>query len=152
MTELTVLEGRGERVAQELTRKLAEDRGIAVLRAESPSEPVRGFADILVVTAGYEPKRDTACRKIKCGILLVPGGTHVDFAEARSVVTYGMCPKNSITLSSISDNGCVLALQRELVTARGDILDRQEFIMRGVGSTDHMLATAGAILLAGEML
>jgi hypothetical protein len=60
-----------------------------------------------------------------------------------------MGPKNTLTLSSISEEGCVLALQRELVTASGSVLDRQEFVVAAGGDADDVLAKSGALLLLG---
>ena len=152
MMELTVIEGAGGHVARAIIQRLAADGSVTVSGVASPSEILRGRPDVLVITPGYDAaRRENAQKRVSCGILLAPGGTSLDFADAQSIVTYGMCPRDTITLSSISDGSCVLALQRELLTAAGDILDRQELIVRGDGTTDHLLATAGAMLLLGKM-
>ena len=56
----------------------------------------------------------------KCGILLLPGDANVPMSfDAGCVVTYGMSPKNTLTLSSIGeDTSALLALQRELLTVK----------------------------------
>ena len=47
--------------------------------------------------------------------------------QAASAVSYGSGPKNTLTLSSREGRKLWLALQRELVTIQGQVVDRQEF-------------------------
>jgi hypothetical protein len=89
---------------------------------------------------------------IKCGILLLPGDADADSFDAGCVVTYGMSPKNTLTLSSIGEDTCVLALQRELLTANGSMLERQEFNIKSGLRPDRLLAMAGALLILGLKL
>ena len=46
--------------------------------------------------------------------------------RADSVVTYGMSPRNTVTYSSIAEDSCVVAVQRELKTFSGRKVESQE--------------------------
>lgn len=86
---------------------------------------------------------------IVCGILLLPGDADAGIFDAECIVTYGMSPKNTVTLSSINEESCVLALQRELLTIKGDVLERQEIKIRGGMPPNCLLAVAGSLLILG---
>ena len=71
--------------------------------------------------------------------------------EAASAVSYGSAPKNTLTVSSREEGRLWAALQRELVTVEGRVVERQEFpvaLPPGVGEL-AALAAAGALLLLG---
>ena len=81
---------------------------------------------------------------------MTPDNGTAAFADADCIVNYGMTAKDTITLSSIGEKECVLALQRELVTADGVILERQELIVSRAGLTpEELMAAEGTLLLAG---
>ena len=70
---------------------------------------------------------------------------------AETVITYGLSPRDSLTLSSREGDTLWAALQRELVTVDGQVVERQEFPLRlepGAGELPS-LAAAGALLLLG---
>ena len=71
--------------------------------------------------------------------------------QAASAVSYGSGPKNTLTLSSREGRKLWLALQRELVTIQGQVVDRQEFpwMLDHGASPQSALAVAGALLLLG---
>ena len=71
--------------------------------------------------------------------------------RAASAVSYGASPRDSLTLSSREGDTLWAALQRELVTVDGQVVERQEFPLRlepGAGELPS-LAAAGALLLLG---
>jgi hypothetical protein len=68
---------------------------------------------------------------------------------AKQTVTYGFGAQNTITLSSRSEDGCLLSLQRDIVTAGGQRLERQEIPLPPLKSPERALAAAGALLVAG---
>lgn len=88
-----------------------------------------------------------------CRMALLPGDTPLSGWDlhAASAVSYGAGPKNTLTLSSREGQRLWLALQRELVTIQGHIVDRQEFpwILARGASPQSDLAVAGALLLLG---
>ena len=66
-------------------------------------------------------------------------------------MSYGASPKNSLTVSSREGDHLWAALQRELVTVDGQVVERQEFsmpLLPGQGELPS-LAVAGALLLLG---
>jgi hypothetical protein len=77
---------------------------------------------------------------------VVPPSAHV---TAKQTVTYGLGAKNTITLSSRSDEGCLLSLQRDIVTLDGSRLERQEILLPPLKQPEKALAAAGALLVAG---
>jgi hypothetical protein len=68
---------------------------------------------------------------------------------AKQTVTYGFGPQNTITLSSRSEDGCLLSLQRDIVTTAGERLERQEIPLPPLETPETGLAAAGALLVAG---
>ena len=71
--------------------------------------------------------------------------------EAGRVVSYGLTPRDSLTLSSLGQDGLCLALQREVVTLAGRSLEPQETPLRGFAGAEPelVLAWAGVMLLVG---
>jgi len=147
MTELTII-GDDQNFTRNLRRRV-ESRDIKVKCV--PDATLAHATDIAVVPPGCKAVHYDGGARLRCKTLLLPGGLQADFADAGCVVTYGMSAKDTITLSSIGEDSCVLALQRELVTAPGGVLDRQEIKVQGAGATgaDELLAASGAILLLG---
>lgn len=60
-------------------------------------------------------------------------------------------PRDTLTLSSREGDRLWLALQREVVTVQGQVVERQEFPFRSTAAqpTQAALAVAGALLLLG---
>lgn len=87
-----------------------------------------------------------------CKVLLVPGKyapKAVAAITSGCIVSFGMSARDTITLSSVDDRRPVIALQRELLTLRGEMLDRQE-IPIGLSYPvpgDALMAAAGALLI-----
>jgi len=87
----------------------------------------------------------------QCRTVLLPGGMGGVPPRAASAVSYGASPRDSLTISSREGDALWAALQRELVTVDGQVVERQEFPLRlepGVGELSA-LAAAGALLLLG---
>ena len=110
-----------------------------------------GHPALLVVSPGAAAEGlalPAACRTI-----LLPGDTCglPEGLRAASAVSYGTSPRNSLTLSSRRGERLWAALQRELVTVDGQVVERQEFsvpMLRDQGEL-AALAVAGALLLLG---
>lgn len=161
MVELAVIEaGRDGLVCDDIAGKIVsgiKEYGggldtVIIVKASSLEELRGSHPDVLVLSeeSSKDPSGDTA--HIRCGILLLPGDGDAEAFDAECIVTYGMSPKNTITLSSISEESCVLAIQRELLTSSGDMLDRQEFKIRGGMRPGCLLPVAGALLILGIKL
>ena len=67
---------------------------------------------------------------VTAGILLLPGDCPRSDLRAGTVVTYGLSPRDSITLSSLREP--VLCVQRTLPLLCGGVLEPQEFPLPGV--------------------
>ena len=87
----------------------------------------------------------------QCRTALLPGGMGGVLPQAASAVSYGASPRDSLTISSRKGDILWVALQRELVTVDGRVVERQEFPLAlepGEGELTA-LAAAGALLLLG---
>lgn len=87
----------------------------------------------------------------QCRTALLPGGMGGVPPRAASAVSYGTSPRDSLTISSREGNTLWAALQRELVTVDGHVVERQEFpLTLGDGENElSALAAVGALLLLG---
>ena len=89
----------------------------------------------------------------ECRTVLLPGetGRAALPLRAASAVSYGVSPRDSLTISSREGDLLWAALQRELVTVDGRVVERQEFSLAlGPGEEElSALAAAGALLLLG---
>lgn len=88
-----------------------------------------------------------------CRTILLPGdaGELLQGLRAASAVSYGTSSRDSLTISSRDGEILWAALQRELVTVEGQVVERQEFpIALAAGREEQSaLAVAGALLLLG---
>lgn len=88
-----------------------------------------------------------------CRTVLLPGdaGQLLEGVRAASAVSYGASPRDSLTISSREGDRLWAALQRELVTVDGQVVERQEFPLAVPRGTRELsaLAIAGALLLLG---
>ena len=170
MTVLTVIDTGSDDLAGKIVTGIREYGGspsdLRVVQAASLLSLINRTPDILVLSEdALKCCRKTTWR-VKCGILLLPGdvcsgdvsgdpsacGDDTDGFDAGCIVTYGMSPKNTITFSSIGEEYCVLAIQREFLTKRGDMLERQEIKIRGGLRPGSLLAVTGALLVLGLKL
>ena len=92
----------------------------------------------------------TGCRilageQVEAELLLAPGDCSLAGFSAETVVTYGLSPRDSITLSSLTEP--VLCVQRALPLACGGVLEPQEFPMPGVSALQTLLPWVGVRLL-----
>ncbi|UOO38431.1 hypothetical protein IZU99_04035 [Oscillospiraceae bacterium CM] len=154
MMDLTVVETGDENIAEQIAVRLGEEKSygdsLFVRKVGTLADVGRVKPDILVLSPSSSAERTGQTEKTRCGFLLLPGDAGGSGVEADCVVTYGMSPKNTLTLSSIGEEACVLALQRELPTASGGVVERQEIKIRGGLRPDILLAVTGALLILGH--
>jgi len=113
-----------------------------------------GAYDLFLVGAGVtiEPGIDGSLKPApRCTALLTPGDSGIEALTipAQWVVSYGMAVRDSLTVSSLEPDRAVLALQRELPTLSGLVLEQQELplpIPPGTGAAGVM-ALYGALLI-----
>ncbi len=144
MESFRVIEAE-EGIERAILRNLSA-RGGAVERCVSLNHPT-----LLVVSpraAARALELPGACRTV-----LLPGdaGNLLDGLRAASAVSYGVSPRDSLTISSRENGKLWAALQRELVTVGGQVVERQEFPLTLAPETGELpaLAVAGALLLLG---
>ena len=92
----------------------------------------------------------TGCRilageRVEAELLLAPGDCPRSDLWAGTVVTYGLSPRDSITLSSLREP--VLCVQRTLPLLCGGVLEPQEFPLPGVEGAERLLPGVGTRLL-----
>ena len=87
----------------------------------------------------------------QCRTVLLPGEMGGAPLQAASAVSYGVSPRDSLTISSREGELLWAALQRELVTGDGQVVERQEFPLALEPGEEELaaLAAAGALLLLG---
>ncbi len=90
----------------------------------------------------------------QCRTVLLPGGMGGMLPQAASAVSYGVSHRDSLTISSREGNTLWAALQREVVTVTGQVVERQEFPLLVAPGAEELstLAAAGALLLLGVPL
>jgi hypothetical protein len=77
---------------------------------------------------------------------VVPPSANV---TAKQTVTYGLGSQNTLTLSSRGEDGCMMSLQRDIITLGGLRLERQEIPLPPTPHPEAALAAAGALLVIG---
>lgn len=132
----------GEGIEAAILRKLSARGGLGG-RCSSGNHPA------LLVVSPRAAERGVRLPR-QCRTALVPGETVLPL-RAASAVSYGVSPRDSLTLSSREGDVLWAALQRELVTVDGQVVERQEFplsLAPGAGELSA-LAAAGALILLG---
>lgn len=78
--------------------------------------------DLLALTAAGVP----VGKEVRCHLLLAPGDClELGGVQAERVVTYGLSPRDSLTLSSLAEP--VICVQRALPRPDGLVIEPQEF-------------------------
>ncbi len=124
----------------------------AVFCGRHPAELAGESLDLLVVSpraTGWAGAASVSCR-----LLLLPGsaGPLTRGMQVEGAVSYGTGPRNTITLSSLEGDKICLAIQRELVTVEGGVVERQELVLpypAGQEDPERFMARVGALLLMG---
>jgi len=134
-----------EGIQEEIARRL-QAAGALACGWSSSSRPA-----LLIISpqvAAQTPHLEGGCRTV-----LLPGDAPAEHwqLQAASAVSYGPGPRNTLTLSSREGDRLWLALQREVVTVQGQVVERQEFPFCSAQgqSPQAALAVAGALLLLG---
>lgn len=135
----------GEGIEQAILRRLTARGGLRG-RCASVSHPALLVVSPRAAASGVPLPR-------QCRTILLPGGAgeRSQPLRAASAVSYGASPRDSLTLSSREGDTLWAALQRELVTVDGHVVERQEFPLRLEPGAEELpsLAAAGALLLLG---
>jgi len=89
--------------------------------------------------------------QVSCKILIIPEDTIINNALAKSVVSYGMSQRNTVTLSSTQDADHIVALQRDVAALEGTLVLRQEFSFSCSLPPYETLALASLMIITGEL-
>ena len=116
-----------------------------------PAELAEGVLDLLVVSPGALGWAGAGA--VDCRTVLLPGGAGPLARALRTgqAVSYGTSPRDTLTFSSLEGDRICLALQRELVTLQGTVVEQQAMVLPFPPEVSPLpfLATAGTLLLLG---
>jgi len=150
VADFCVLTGGDEALAAALRRRLpAGEKAPFVMRTARTTIDVQGSPDVLLVSPYCAPSDITAA--VSCGTLVFPGDADLPAGLFRAdcVVAYGLAPRNTVTYSSIAEDSCVIAVQREFLSFDGKKVEAQELRVEGGLHPDLLLAVTTAALVLG---
>jgi len=120
-----------------------------LLPAGHPAELAPRPLELLVISPGAVGW--AGAEAISCRMVLLPGsaGPLARAFQAESAVSYGNSAKDTITISSMEERQLCVAIQRELVTVSGGVVERQELVLTLPQEWSPLpyLASVGALLL-----
>ena len=148
MQLVAVLEKSGEYFGEAVSRTLGPGDDVLVLGTSRVGDIVQRRCDLVVVSPGFARSPDM-CKELSCGTLLTPDGLFFSPPGAGSVVTYGMSPNSTFSLSSVGSERCLMAIRRDVVTSGGHVIEEQELSVVSSGDADTTLAAAGGRILLG---
>lgn len=137
------------RLQAALPRQLREGLRFASFPAAAQLMAVSSLA-LLAVAPEAEPNDSAALPP--CQLLLLPGSERnfLARAPAKCVISYGGSGKDSVTLSSRTGEGLLVAIQRSLPTLAGGSIERQELrISAGGQAPQRVLFFASLLLVLG---
>lgn len=147
--KLGVIDNAEGKVSAEI-EKMIDIRGYEGIReiyVLGTAQPLEGSELTLLVIA---PEMTAAVcgQRIACQILLTPDAMVTERIETPCVVGYGMSAQDTLTLSSVGEKSCILALQREIELS-GYVLERQEMtVSRPKGLTpEETIAVMGTMMI-----
>ena len=151
MYSIRVFEQPGGSIAYSLKKLLAGDTNCGIFTGTDIEQSYCHSSFSLGI---IPPSKDRTFLHYSSGnfnTLLAPGTLFPaeSSIHASRVVSYGFSPRDSITLSSMSEEKIVLTIQRELFNLNGSILERQEIPIKNIGSPMDSLVIASAFLLLG---
>lgn len=125
--------------------------GAKAFRALSELPP--GGWDILALTQ----MRAAAAGSLYAHSLLLPGSSDPALAKriyALQIISYGLSPRDTLTLSSFSGSERMICLQRSLLTVHGGLLEPQELplppALSGLCEESALLAAGVCLLSLGK--
>ena len=119
-----------------------------VLRSEELTEHIWPLLALTPEGCQALAENQAASGKIACRLLLAPGELQAlpPRLQAETVISYGLSPRDSLTLSSLRSP--VLCVQRVLPRPNGRIIDAQEFPLSSLpGPAEAILPLLGLRLL-----
>ena len=145
VVELTVKEPRGcafsEYLMEILKAQPAEEMRESCVLVKKSGDPER-FGIVVALCADTTPVK-------KAAVIFGPAAAQDD---ADCLISCGLSPKETLTVSSYSDDTLVIALQRAVRTLYGQEILPQEYVceMRRVDRTAYALLAAATLLALGR--
>ena len=122
-----------------------------LLRGNHPADFTDGKLDLLCISPSATGW--AGANAVDCRMLLIPGdaGPLARGLCCSCAVSYGTSPKDTLTFSSLEGSQICVALQRELVTLGGEIVEQQELVLPFTPEKSPLpyLAAVGILLLLG---
>lgn len=134
--------GEGDRSFIDAARERFSGRPVII----EPVSENGGYDAVLVLPDARLPESG-----LKCRILVIPENTSVSGPKAKTVVSYGMSQRNTVTLSSTEDHDHVIALQRDVPSLKDTLIQRQEFGLLSELPPYETLALASLLIVSGEI-
>ncbi len=128
-----------------LSRSLLQHIDCAII-----TNPRNFKTDVALISTTFSKKK----LSIKSDIAIVPDSLNKDTLSsisAKSVISYGLCRKNTVTASSLIGSKLGISLQRKIPDVCGHIIDEQELFVdidRGM-HTEDALGVVSAMLALG---
>lgn len=126
--------------------KCHNDGAISVYTAECASM-LPDYLDVCVLESGHKksesfPQAHTVIVPDICSV------STITQLNPKSVITYGLSCKNTVTVSSLVDTRLIISIQREIVTASGKRTGEQEFAVElsNVNQIEAVLASTALLL------
>lgn len=120
---------------------------VTLLVCSEPYDSEIGF-DLCV----YEPNFSKTAHACCASLAIIPDTMHpIQLQKSEHVITYGLCQKNTVTVSSLVQKDLVIAIQREIPTLAGEMVDAQEFHVKlsQFGDINDALAIVSTLLVSG---
>lgn len=116
---------------------------------QHPADLTGVTLDLLVVSPGATGWAGAGA--VDCRTVLLPGGAALlaRTLRTRQAVSYGTSPRDTLTFSSLEGDQLCMALQRELVTLEGTVVEQQELVLPYPPKSSPLpfLAVMGTLLL-----
>ncbi len=100
----------------------------------------------------YESEFCKNLKGIRSNLAIIPDTCKTQpFHETNNIITYGLCRKNTVTVSSLVADDLVISVQREFPTLFGETVDAQEFHVKlpSIEDVDDTLALVTTLLALG---
>lgn len=141
MSRIVIWESPAGQIRHFVQTRLAEHNKNATL------SDAGGACNLLILAQPQQHMPPTTCDALLVSSDICP--ETIATIHTKWAVSFGLSGKDSITVSSLDQSVAVLALQREIVTLSGTILERQEFpviVPPGIHTSD-MMAALGCLLM-----
>lgn len=143
---------RDEGILAAVRQGLGGERAdIVLVGGAHPADFTAGALDLLCISPAATGW--AGANAVDCRMLLLPGtaGPLARGLLCACAVSYGTSPKDTLTFSSLEGTQICVALQRELVTLDGSVVEQQEFVLPFTPGQSPLpyLAAVGVGLLLG---